>query len=71
MSDAYTPIRGKCRWWRELPIDDDLWNTRLAKEMRRTECTCFIEGRGWVFTQRELPDDCPEKRACRYYIKHT
>lgn len=70
MADGYTPIRGKCTWWREMPSDDDRWNTRIPESEKRVACTCFVEGRGWTFTRGSLPEDCPDNRHCRYYIRH-
>lgn len=70
MADGYAPIRGKCTWWRELPVDEDLWDANLPKTERRIRCSCFVEGDTWTFTVAELPEDCPKKRACRYYIRN-
>lgn len=71
MSDAYSPIKGKCTWWREMPLQDDIYDVRLKDDEKRVNCSCFTEGKGWVFTRAELPGDCPDNRSCRYYIKHT
>lgn len=70
MSDAYTPIKGKCTWWREMPVDDDVWDTRLREDQKRVYCSCFVEGTGWMHTRGDVPTDCPENKRCRYYIKH-
>ena len=69
--DPYAPIKGKCVWWREFPVEEDKWNTRLKPDDRAIACSCFVEGKGWMVKSIELPDDCPDKRACRYYIKNT
>lgn len=71
MSDAYTPIKGKCTWWREKPVDDDIYDSRVAADDKRVNCSCFVEGKGWQMTRGEVPQDCPESRHCRYYIKHS
>lgn len=71
MTDAYAPIKGKCTWWRERPVEDDIYDTRLKDEERRIACSCFVEGKGWTFETAEVPSDCPDSRHCRYYIKHT
>lgn len=70
VSDAYTPIKGKCTWWRERPVDEDVYDVMLSEEQKRIACTCFIEGRGWTLQRGEVPSDCPENRHCRYYIRH-
>ncbi len=70
MNGAFAPIKGKCMWWRELPVDDDVWDTRLTPEEKRISCSCFVEGKGWMYETAELPLDCPDRRHCRYYIRH-
>lgn len=67
--DAYSPVRGKCQYWREAANEEDRWDLRLKDEQRHVECTCFVEGDRWVFLRPEVPEDCPMKRSCRYYIK--
>ena len=69
--DGYSPVKGKCKWWREQLNEEDRFDPRLKKGQRRVMCTCFVEGDYWVFTEDELPGDCPHARSCRYYIKHT
>lgn len=64
----YAPIRGKCFYWREALNEEDRYNTRIKKGEGRVQCTCFVEGHGWTFTETTIPADCPNKRACRYYI---
>lgn len=71
MSDGFTPIKGKCTWWRERPVDEDVFETRLKEEEKRVSCSCFVEGKGWVFPRCEVPKDCPDNRHCRYYIRHS
>jgi hypothetical protein len=71
VSNAFLPIKGKCTWWRERPLDDDLWDARIKHDEKRLQCSCFVEGKGWVFTHAELPHDCPDNRHCRYYIRHS
>lgn len=71
VGDAYTPVKNKCTWWREAPVDEDRWDTRLKAGERRVECSCFVEGKAWTFTENELPADCPDSRHCRYYIKNV
>ncbi len=70
MSGWYTPIKGKCTWWRESVHDDDLHNAAVKPEDKRVQCMCMVEGRGWTFTSAEVPADCPEHTRCRYHIKH-
>ena len=70
VSGWYTPIKGKCTWWRETLHDDDVDNTSIAPHNKRVRCMCMVEGMGWIFTSADVPDDCPESRRCRYYIKH-
>lgn len=70
MSSAFTPIKGKCTWWRESAIDEDTWDARIKDAEKRVQCSCFVEGLGWTYAKAELPDDCPDRRRCRYYIRH-
>lgn len=69
MSEGYAPVRGKCTWWREMPVDEDVYNVRLKKGERRITCSCFVEGKGWTLATEDVPSDCPEWKHCRYYIK--
>lgn len=69
--NPYAPVRRKCMYWRERLSDEDRWDTRIKPEDRRVECTCFVEGFGWSVTVSTLPEDCPERRRCRYYIRTT
>lgn len=69
--DGYTPIKGKCKWWREQLNEEDRFDPRLKPGQRRVTCTCFIEGDYWGVTVDEIPSDCPKSRMCRYYIKHS
>ena len=68
--DGYAPVRGKCMYWREALSIDDKWDRRVKEEDRRVTCTCFVEGMGWQVTVATLPEDCPNKWHCRYYIKN-
>jgi len=70
VGDAFSPIRGKCTWWREQDIDEDIWDTRLPTHAQRVDCWCFVEGRKWTITRGDVPLDCPDARHCRYHIKH-
>jgi hypothetical protein len=70
MTNAYTPIKGKCIWWREFAVDEDLWDTRLKDGERRVYCSCFVEGKGWYNQRKNVPGNCPDNRHCRYYIKY-
>lgn len=67
--DQFTPVKGKCLYWREALNEDERWNVRLKPEQRHVDCTCFVEGDLWQFLIGEVPEDCPTKRSCRYYIK--
>lgn len=64
----FSPIRGKCFYWREHMHDDDIWDVRLKKGERRVQCSCFVEGTTWTYTESTTPENCPEKLHCRYYI---
>jgi hypothetical protein len=70
MAGWYEPVKGKCTWWRESPHEDDVYDNRLRDRDKRIVCMCFVEGRGWTFTEENVPSDCPESRRCRYYIKN-
>lgn len=70
MSDANMPIKGKCTWWRETPLSDDVWDGRVKKADKRIDCICFVEGKGWTYPTKDVPSDCPDNRHCRYYMKH-
>lgn len=67
MSD-YAPIREKCFYWREHPNDDDKYDFRIKRGEKRVNCSCFVEGSIWEYTEDEVPKDCPNKLHCRYYI---
>ena len=67
--DAYSPVRGKCTWWREVILDEDAHNIMIKAEDKRVRCTCFVEGHFWTHRSDEVPPDCPNARHCRYYIK--
>jgi len=69
--DGFSPIRGKCLYWRETLDDEDRFDTRVKKEDWRVECTCFVEGNRWLVTASSIPGDCPEKLHCRYYIHYS
>jgi hypothetical protein len=69
VGDAYAPIRGKCRFWREIPNVDDEYDTSVKPERKRVDCSCFVDGYLWMVTRSTIPDDCPNKWTCRYYIK--
>ncbi len=69
--DGYTPVKGKCMWWREIPDADELYNMRIKDADKLVRCMCFVEGHYWSFKRAELPEDCPEARHCRYFIKYT
>ena len=69
--DAYSPVKGKCLWWREIPNEEDKYDVRLKPHEKRIYCSCFVEGKGWTVTQGEVPPDCPDQRPCRYYIKNV
>ncbi len=69
--DGFTPIKGKCTWWREVPKDEDTYDIRVKADDKRVTCTCFVEGRFWEYTTATVPPQCPMWRQCRYYIKHS
>jgi hypothetical protein len=66
--DGYTPIRGKCFYWREKLMDEDRFDRHLKKSEWRVECTCFVEGNMWRYTVDTVPSNCSLHRHCRYYI---
>ena len=70
VSGWYTPVKGKCTWWRESLHDDDVHDTTVKKPDKRVQCMCMVEGRSWTFTHVEVPSECPDSRHCRYYIKN-
>lgn len=67
--DAYAPVKGKCTWWREVIIDEDLHDIMVKPDDKRVRCSCFVEGYYWMHPAAEVPDECPKMRHCRYYIK--
>lgn len=69
MVDGFSPINGKCRFWRESADVDDQYDTSIKKEDKRIICTCFVEGDMWVTPAKDTPADCPKRYHCRYYIK--
>lgn len=69
--DAYTPIKGKCTWWREIPDYEDAYSIRVSESDKRVNCQCFVEGHYWTYTRKEVPQDCALARTCRYYIKNV
>ncbi len=70
MGDAYSPIRGKCTWWREQEVEEDIWDVRLRESEKRVRCWCFVEGFVWTVNRTEVPENCPDNLHCRYYIRH-
>ena len=69
-SGGFSPVKGKCTWWRETPHIDDAHDMSVKRPAKRVVCTCTVEGQMWTFVQAEVPADCPESRRCRYYIKN-
>lgn len=67
--DSYSPIRGKCVWWREVEDVEDRFDINVKSADKRVDCSCFIEGFQWVFPASEVPSECPQCRGCRYYVK--
>ena len=67
--DPFSPVRGKCTWWREVPYDEDLYDVTLKPDERRIKCSCFVEGYRWDLPLAEVPHECPRANNCRYYIK--
>lgn len=67
--DGFSPINGKCRFWRESAEVDDQYNTTIKKDDKRVVCTCFVEGDMWVVAKKDTPADCPKRYHCRYYIR--
>ncbi|MDP2402125.1 MAG: hypothetical protein Q8M66_09105 [Actinomycetota bacterium] len=68
--DGFTPIKGKCTWWRETADAEERHNLRIKPEDVTVRCMCFVEGHYWSHRRADVPADCPESRRCRYYIKH-
>ena len=69
--DAYTPVKGKCLYWREAIDIEDKHDATVKKPDKRVNCSCFAEGYFWHFVAATIPVDCPLSRRCRYYIKST
>jgi hypothetical protein len=69
--DAYAPVKGKCVLWREAMNVEDEHDVTIKKPQKRVECSCFVEGHFWHYTVETIPNDCPDWRKCRYYIKST
>jgi hypothetical protein len=67
--DSYSPIRGKCVWWREVEDVEDRFDINVKPADKRVDCSCFVEGYQWVFPTIEVPPECPRCRGCRYYVK--
>ncbi len=67
--DPYSPLKGKCRFWREVANEEDRYDPSVPPEGRRITCSCWVEGDVWNVTNATLPDDCPMRFHCRYYIK--
>lgn len=68
--DSFTPVKGKCTWWREIPNEEDAYSLRIKEAEKRVNCQCFVEGHYWVYERCNVPSDCPLNRTCRYYIKN-
>jgi hypothetical protein len=66
--DGFTPIRGKCFYWREKLNEEDRFDRRLKSNEWRVDCTCFVEGTRWCYTVDTVPSNCPLYLHCRYYI---
>lgn len=66
--DGFTIVRGKCQFWREQMVDVDRFDTDVKPRDRRIHCACFIDGSTWETTVRTLPESCPMRFKCRYYI---
>lgn len=64
----YTPLKGKCLWWREFLNEEDRFDRDLPKSAKRVQCVCFVEGGSWQFAAKDVPRDCPVSRSCRYHI---
>ncbi|MCE5204432.1 MAG: hypothetical protein ABFC80_00835 [Coriobacteriales bacterium] len=67
--DQYSPIKGKCQFWREAPDEDDRYDMSVKTPNKRVRCSCWVDGDQWVVTNATIPSDCPRKLQCRYYIK--
>jgi len=70
LTDGFSPVRGKCLWWRERASDDDLYDVSVKHDDKRVTCSCFVEGKAWTHTMSTIPVDCSDARHCRYYIRH-
>lgn len=66
--DAFSPVKGKCQFWREYPEEDDRYNTSIKFDNKRVRCSCWVDGDQWLVTNATIPADCPRKFECRYYI---
>ena len=66
--DPFSPIKGKCTWWRQVMVDEDLHDLMIKPENKRVRCTCFVEGLVWLHEAADVPKQCPEAQHCRYFI---
>jgi hypothetical protein len=69
VADPFAPIKGKCLFWREMPNAEDAYDPSVKAERKRIDCSCFVDGDQWPAMRSTIPEDCPKKRNCRYYIK--
>jgi hypothetical protein len=67
--DPYSPVRGKCVWWREVANLEDHWDSTVKPADKRYDCSCFVEGYQWSFVLAEIPAECPKANGCRYFVK--
>jgi hypothetical protein len=67
--NPFTPVRGKCTYWRERVDEDERWDSRVKREDRKVFCSCFVEGYVWAATIDTVEADCPRRDHCRYYVK--
>lgn len=66
--DPFSPIKGKCTWWRQSMVEEDVHDLMLKPENKRIRCTCFVEGFVWTHETADVPAQCPEAQHCRYFI---
>ena len=67
--DGFSPIKGKCLYWRERLDEDDRYSPRLKQDDWRVQGICFVDGDTWDYTLSTVPSDCPLRLKCRYYIR--
>ena len=48
--------------------EEDRYDPSVPPESRRVVCSCWVDGDVWNVTEGTIPDDCPMRFHCRYYV---